>query len=107
MKRPSSLALTALALGSLLLGGCVATRPHVGGAPYEYQQAADADTANRVRAALAADYRINARALTVTVVNGQCELGGSADNIQARDLALRTASRVPGVRGVRNNIVMN
>lgn len=107
MTRPIFLAFTTLVLGSLMLSGCVATRTHVGGAAYDYQQAVDADTANRVRAALAADYRINARALTVTVLNGQCELGGSAENVQVRDLALRTASRVPGVRGVRNNIVMN
>jgi osmotically-inducible protein OsmY len=100
----------ALCLASLL-SACVATPYGTGHAPpqtpHDWQQAADADIARRVRAALLADPRINGQTFTVTVVRGDVQLGGYAENVATRDLALATARRVHGVRSVLNNVVMN
>ena len=70
-------------------------------------QAADEATAARVRAALAADRRVGAASLTVKVINGVVELGGSPKDLQARDLAIWIAERTYGVRSVFNNMVFN
>ncbi len=63
--------------------------------------------ARRVRATLEADARIGAQSLAVQAVDGVVELGGNAQTVGARDLALESARRVPGVRTVRNNMVLN
>lgn len=63
--------------------------------------------AKRVMASLEADARIGARSLTVKAIDGVVELGGNAQTVAARDLAMETARRVPGVRTVVNNMVLN
>ena len=63
--------------------------------------------AKRVMASLEADARIGAKSLTVKVIDGVVELGGNADTVGARNLALETARRVPGVRTVVNNMTLN
>lgn len=94
-----------------LLSACVGSPYGTGNSPppspNDWQRAADADVAQRVRAALMADPRINGQTITVTVVRGEAQLGGYAENVAARDLALATARRVHGVRSVLNNVVLN
>lgn len=68
---------------------------------------ADEAMAARVRSALAADARVGAATLTVKVVNNVVELGGTPNDAQARDLALRITERLRGVRSVINNMVLN
>lgn len=63
--------------------------------------------ARRVLATLSADARIGAQSLTVQAIDGVVEIGGNAQTVGARDLALETARHVPGVRTVRNNMVLN
>lgn len=105
-----SLQLCALIIGTTALiagcgGGQLQARDDPGaiGSPYSANDA----LASRVRAALAADARVGVESLTIKVVNNVVELGGSPKNLQARDLALSITGRVPGVRSVLNNMVMN
>lgn len=73
----------------------------------DVRQNQDRVLAEQVRRALAADVRVGAETLTVTAVEGTVWLGGTPKDLRARDLALRTAERVPGVRRVVNNMVFN
>jgi hypothetical protein len=61
----------------------------------------------QVRAALRGDRHLNRYSFSVQVINGVVMLGGYTDNISERDRAIQTASRVPGVRNVVNQITMN
>jgi len=68
------------------------------------QQAADAATASRVQAALAADSNLFSRDIVVTVADGVVNLSGLAwsdDDIQT---AGRIARSVSGVKGVNNQV---
>jgi hypothetical protein len=98
--------LAVLAAASML-SGCGGGAYHHPVYPADARQAHDSATATRVRQALAADVRIGAESLTVTVGDGVVSLGGTPRDLRARDLALQTASRVPGVRRVVNNMVFN
>ena len=68
-----------------------------------------ADLERRVAAVLDADPRTKINGLKVTSQgDGVVMISGSpANGIMGRDLALRAASRVPGVRSVANNMTMN
>lgn len=116
MKTPNSRTLLAALLMAAALTGCgggygggrhpnYPNYPSYPSNPADAAQAADNATAARVRGALAADVRVGAETLTVKVVNGVVELGGSPKDLRARDLALRIAGRVHGVRTVVNNMV--
>ncbi len=116
MNRTSRRLLPALAFTALaVLAGC-AEGPYRdgsyrrGGQPVtrnDVMQAQDSATAARVRQALASDVRVGAETLTVRVVDGVAEISGSPKDLRARDLALRIAGRVPGVRTVLNNMSFN
>lgn len=73
------------------------------------RQAYERDLERRVTAALDADPRTRIESLKVTSVgNGVVKINGSPVNgVIGRDLALRAASRVPGVRSVLNDMTMN
>ena len=74
----------------------------------EQQAAYDADIAARVKASIMADARIRSReSITVKSVNGVVELHGEPKSVEDRLLANEAARRVPGVRNVINNMVMN
>lgn len=90
-----------------VLSGCGGGGYHHPAQAGDVRQAHDNATATRVRQALAADVRIGADSLTVTVGDGVVSLGGTPRDLRARDLALQTAGRVPGVRRVVNNMVFN
>lgn len=62
---------------------------------------------DRVWAALRSDRQLDSRGLSIQVVNGVVMLGGYAPTITHRDRALYTASRVPGVRNVVNQMTLN
>lgn len=73
------------------------------------RQAYERDLERRVAAALDADPRTRIGDLKVTSQgDGVVMISGSPVNgIMGRDLALRAAARVPGVRSVANNMTMN
>lgn len=73
------------------------------------RQAYERDLERRVAAVLDADPRTKIHGLKVTSQgDGVVMISGSpANGIIGRDLALRAASRVPGVRSVANNMTMN
>ncbi len=119
--RTSSLARTALPLALLagLLAGCAG-----GGYGYGYdnadrggpmsnreavRQSREQNTVERVTAALHADPRVGASGLRVhSQGDGVIVIGGTpANGSSGRDLALRIAERVPGVRTVVNNMTLN
>lgn len=117
-----SLSLRALALPlftlAALASGCASTGP--GGDPNtgygsnaplpgsaQTAYSANEALAKRVEARLKADARIGAQSLTVKAMDGVVELGGYAQTVGARDLALETARHVPGVRTVVNNMTLN
>jgi osmotically-inducible protein OsmY len=62
---------------------------------------------DRVWAALRSDRYLDSRGLSVGVAGGVVTVGGYAPNIGTRDRALYTASRVPGVRSVVNQMTLN
>jgi hypothetical protein len=95
------------------LAGCAGPARHTpGGIPHPHQhpnaltpaQQADEALAARVRQALAADPRVGSASLTVKVINSVVELGGVPKDVPARDLAVRIAERVYGVKSVFNNM---
>ncbi len=73
------------------------------------RQAYERDLERRVAAALDADPRTKIHGLQVTAQgDGVVQISGSpANGVLERDLALRAASRVPGVRSVANNMTVN
>ncbi|MBK6869328.1 MAG: BON domain-containing protein [Burkholderiales bacterium] len=112
------LALPLLAAGTALLVGCAG-----GGYGYGYdspregpmsnreaaRQAQEQNIQDRVMAALRADPRVGAQGLTVhSQGDGVIVIGGTpANGVAGRDLALRIAQGVWGVRHVVNNMVVN
>lgn len=109
MNNPDTRILFATLLIAATLTGCGGG--YGGGRQADYpvyqtdvRQATDNATAARVRRALAADVRVGAETLTVKVVDGVVELGGSPKDLQARDLAFNIARRVYGVKAVVNNM---
>lgn len=114
-----SLALPALATGLFALAGCAGGG--FGGYGYDSpregpmstreaaRQAQEQNIQDRVMAALRADPRVGAQGLTVhSQGDGVIVIGGSpANGVAGRDLALRIARDVWGVRRVVNNMTMN
>lgn len=96
-------------ISTVLLPGCGGVQGLINDYPDQRssQYSANEALAARVHAALASDARVGVASLTIKVVNGVVELGGSPKDLQARDLALKIAARVSGVRSVLNNMVMN
>lgn len=110
MNKPDTRIFFAVLLMTAVLAGCgggYGGGRHPGYPVYQADvaQATDNATAARVRSALAADVRVGAETLTVKVVDGIVELGGSPKDLRARDLAINIARRVYGVKTVVNNMV--
>jgi len=68
------------------------------------QRAADAATATRVEAALAAQTQLFARDIVVSVNDGVVNLSGMAWSSDDIETAQRVARAVPGVKSVSNQI---
>ena len=105
---------TASALATLaVVAGCAAGPYQAsGGSLYNrdaQRQMQNQDLADRVRAALRSDPRVGADGLQVQALgDGKIELSGSpANGLLGRELAMRLARSVPGVRAVFNNMTMN
>lgn len=90
-------------------GGYYGDRGHAQERQEVARQAYERDLERRVAAVLDADPRTKINGLKVTSQgDGVVMISGSpANGIMGRDLALRAASRVPGVRSVANNMTMN
>lgn len=90
-------------------GGYHGDRGHAQERQEVARQAYERDLERRVAAALNADPRTRIGDLKVTALgDGVVMISGSPVNgIMGRDLALRAAARVPGVRSVSNNMTMN
>ena len=111
-----SLSLPAVVAGLAVLTGC-AGGGYGWDAPREgpmstreaARQAHEQNIVDRVMAALRADPRVGAQGLTVhSQGDGVIVINGTpANGIAGRDLALRIAKGVWGVREVVNNMVMN
>jgi osmotically-inducible protein OsmY len=72
------------------------------GAPPSERAAAE----EAVRAALAADTRVNEHLVRVHVENGTAYLTGRQDTVGARDAATEAAARVPGIVAVQNDLAV-
>jgi osmotically-inducible protein OsmY len=70
------------------------------GAPPSERAAAE----EAVRAALAADTRVNEHLVRVRVENGTAYLTGRQDTVGARDAATEAAAHVPGIVAVQNDL---
>ena len=64
------------------------------------------DIRHRIEEAFRRDANLEAARITVTVVDGQVELGGSVQNWHERDAAERAAWSAPGVSSVRDHIAI-
>ena len=73
------------------------------------KQMQNQDLTDRVRAALRSDPRVGAEGLQVKALgDGKVEISGTpANGLLGRELAMRLAQSVPGVRAVFNNMTMN
>jgi hyperosmotically inducible periplasmic protein len=61
---------------------------------------------NKVKSALGADPALKFLAIDATASDGAVTLYGTADNRALREKAARVASNVPGVKSVRNELVI-
>jgi osmotically-inducible protein OsmY len=115
MKTLHTVTLAAALLAASILSGCAADAyapgylhtPGYGNPPPNTPYSANDATAARVRNVLAADARVGVETLTIKVIDGVVELGGTPKDLQARDLAIRITERTYGVKRVINNMVFN
>lgn len=98
-KRPLSL-MRALFLSLLLLAGCAGSNESTG----EFID--DAALTTRIKASFVADKVVSALDISVHSDKGIVHLGGVARTSEEVHQAERIARGTPGVRGVRNNIVL-
>ena len=92
----------AVALGGLTLAGCSVS----GGQSTVGQFVDDATITTRVKARLADDPQVSALRIGVETLNGTVQLSGFAQTQLEKDQASRLAQSVPGVRNVRNDVVV-
>lgn len=90
------------AVAATTLGGCAVTREQstVG----EYVD--DATITTQVKAKFADDPTVSAMAISVETLRGTVQLSGFAKTAAERSQAEALASRVKGVKAIRNNIVL-
>lgn len=101
MRRRGALSVAALALAAL--SACAALRD----SPAQDQYIRDAALSSAVRSRLADDPRAPGPAVAVESLRGVVELSGRARSGLARDRASQIARTVPGVKEVRNDIVVS
>jgi hypothetical protein len=75
-------------------------------APESPQAAEDAALAEKVKGALGADRALRASTVDVGVSSGVVTLFGTADTLAHRDRAAQLAANVPGVKSVKNQMVI-
>ena len=75
--------------------------PHVDPA-----NAADTAQVEAVKAALAADSRLKSFAIDVRAAGGSVELFGTVDSKSSQQKAEKIAANVPGVKSVKNHLVL-
>lgn len=99
----SLLALTgALALGATLAGGCASTATSDSTGQY----VDDTVITTKVKSALLADDDVKSFAVSVETVKGVVQLSGFVNTSAQRFAAGRDASAVPGVKTVKNNLIV-
>ncbi len=101
MKQAALVALVFLGL-SVGLGGCAVSREQstVG----EYVD--DAVITTRVKAKLADDPMVSALSVSVETLRGEVQLSGFAKSLAESQRAEAVARQTPGVKGVRNSLVI-
>ena len=88
---------------ALIVAALCVTAPHTTNAQ-SAAASADATTAARVKAALAADPKLLARHIDVSARSGVVHLGGFVESDQDLQLALKDARQIPGVVTVENGM---
>jgi hyperosmotically inducible protein len=91
----------ALAAGALT-GGCAATATSDSTGQY----VDDTVITTRVKSALLGDEAVKSFAVSVETVKGVVQLSGFVNTAKQRSAAGADASAVPGVRSVRNNLIV-
>jgi hyperosmotically inducible protein len=101
-KFASLLALTgALALGALA-GGCASTRTSDSTGQY----VDDTVITTKVKSALLGDDAVKSFAVSVETVKGVVQLSGFVDTSAQKSAAGKDASAVPGVKDVKNSLIV-
>jgi hyperosmotically inducible periplasmic protein len=90
------------AMMALLLSGCAV----FGGQQTAGEYVDDATITTRVKARFVEDEKVNALRLGVETMGGTVQLSGFATSSAERQRAGEIARGVPGVRGVRNDVVV-
>jgi osmotically-inducible protein OsmY len=91
----------ALALGGLT-GGCVATRTSDSTGQY----VDDTVITTKVKSALLGDDAVKSFAVSVETVKGVVQLSGFVDTSAQKSAAGHDATTVPGVKDVKNNLIV-
>lgn len=95
-----------LVIASLAMLGCETMTP-ASGNPFTYESSApDDSTVNAVQTALAQSAAFNDVTINVASEGGMVTLSGFVKTIRQYDTAVKIASETPGVRGVRNHLVI-
>ena len=94
----------ALATLMMLLFGCQSSLLSSNNMPFTMNS--DASITDSVRATLGNDIQLASIPIEVQTANGIVELNGYVKTIRQSDTALELASRVPGVKGVQNNLIV-
>ena len=91
------------AAASLALPGCAVMRDQETVGAY----VDDVTITTRVKARFAEDRAVSAMAIRVETLNGVVQLSGFAKSPDERTLAEQLAKATPGVRSVRNDIIVS
>lgn len=94
--------LIAAAVGATTLVGCAVQRDQSSVGEY----VDDATITTRVKTRFAEDSTVSAMAIGVETLRGVVQLSGFARTATERSRAETLASTVPGVKGVRNDIIV-
>jgi osmotically-inducible protein OsmY len=102
MKNQSRLPALAIAAALLVLSGCAVTRGQETVGAY----VDDAAITTSIKARFVEDKNVDAASIKVETLNGTVMLSGFAKSSLERSTAEQIASRVKGVRNVRNEITV-
>lgn len=95
-----------LVIASAVMLGCETLAPASGNAFIHETAASDDRNINAVQVALAQSAAFNDVSINVLSEGGMVTLSGFVKTIKQYDTAVQIASEVPGVRGVRNHLVI-
>jgi hyperosmotically inducible protein len=102
MKIAHALLAVAATVSLVQLTGCAVARDQQTVGAY----VDDATITTRVKARFAEDKTVSATALSVETLNGTVQLSGFAKSNAEKSAAETIAKGVPGVKGVRNDVVV-